>query len=109
MSITSTDGCRYPSDRQIIYLEVAQPRALINIKKATAEAGKLADNVRSFIKEKLQLRAEIPALTIKNDGILLGGTLDGVDVLEHLQESKSRSPNIIIGPDDVPTLSESGI
>jgi len=32
---------RYPADRQIIYLDVAKPRALVIIEKATTEAGPL--------------------------------------------------------------------
>lgn len=36
----------YPTDRQCIYLEVSQPRALVVIEKATQEAGPLSDQVR---------------------------------------------------------------
>ena len=96
----------YPPDRQIIYLEVAQPRALINLEKATQDAGKLSEKVRSFIKDSLQLRAEIPALAIQDDGSLVGGEIDGIDVFESQQEMKTRSTNIVIGPDDIPTLSK---
>ena len=99
----------YPSDRQIIYLEVAQPRALINLKKATQEAGQLSDNVRTFIKDKLDLRTEIPALFLQDDGILIGGMIDGKDILHSQRELKSRSIEVVIGPDDIPTLSESGV
>lgn len=96
----------YPPDRQIIYLEVAQPRALINLEKATQDAGELSEKVRSFIKGSLQLRAEIPALAIRDDGSLVGGEIDGIDVLQPQQEMRTKSTNIVIGPDDIPTLSK---
>ena len=95
----------YPTDRQIVYLKVAQPRALINLEKATQEAGELSDKVRAFIKDTLQLRTEIPALVIKDDGSLLGGNINGADVLEQQQVLKTKSTGIVIGPDDTPTLS----
>ena len=95
----------YPPDRQIIYLKVAQPRALINLAKATQEAGELSGKVRSFIHDTLHLRTEIPALAIRDDGLLLGGNIDGKDVLDNQQALKTKSTDIIIGPDDIPTLS----
>lgn len=96
----------YPPDRQIVYLEVAQPRALINLEKATQDAGELSEKVRLFITDTLQLRTEIPALAIRDDGSLVGGEIDGADVLEPQQEMKIRSTDIVIGPDDIPTLSK---
>lgn len=99
----------YPPDRQIIYLKVAQPRALINLAKATQEAGELSDRVRSFIRDNLHLKTEIPALAIRDDGSLLGGNKDGKDVLDQQQALKTRSSGIIIGPDDAPTLSKLGL
>ncbi len=98
----------YPADRQVIYLKVAQPRALINLAKATQEAGELSDEVRYFIRETLQLRTEIPALAIQDNGQLLGGKSGEEDVLERQQVLKAKSTGIIIGPDDIPTLSKSG-
>ena len=95
----------YPPDRQTIYLDVAKPRALINLEKATIEAGELTDHVRSFIKVNLQLKTEIPALVIKDDGTLLGGKIDGQDVLQDQQKSRAKPTNIVVGPDDIPTLS----
>ena len=95
----------YPPERQTIYLDVAKPRALINLEKATLEAGELTDHVRSFIKGNLQLRTEIPALVIKDDGTLLGGQMEGFDVLQKQQAYKATLANIIVGPDDIPTLS----
>lgn len=95
----------YPPDRQVIYLTVAQPRALINLRKATQEAGQLSEKVRSFITNNLQLKVEIPSLAIGDDGKVLGGDVNGEDVLLNEQELGNKSTNIVIGPDDIPTLS----
>jgi len=56
----------YPSDRQIIYLDVAKPRALVVIDKATQEAGPLSQTVREYISSSLQIRTEVPALKLQN-------------------------------------------
>ena len=95
----------YPPDRQIIYLEVAQPRALIVIEKATKEAGTLADKVRSYIEKNLQLRTEVPGLLIQDDGTLLGGLSGGQDVLSPQTILGAKAPGIAVGPDSTPTLS----
>lgn len=95
----------YPPDRQVIYLTVAQPRALINLRKATQEAGQLSEKVRSFITNNLQLKVEIPSLALGDDGKVLGGDINGQDVLSKQQELGNKSTNIVIGPDDIPTLS----
>ena len=95
----------YPPDRQIIYLKVAQPRALINLRKATQEAGQLSQKVRSFIDNDLQLRVEIPSLALEDDGKVLGGETNGEDLLSNQQELGPKPTNIVIGPDDIPTLS----
>jgi len=70
----------YPPARQIIYLEVAQPRALINIGRATDEAGQLATVVRKFIDEELQLKAEVPSLRIQDSGLLSGVEVGQTDI-----------------------------
>ncbi|KAH4225707.1 alpha-aminoadipate reductase [Parastagonospora nodorum] len=95
----------YPPDRQCIYLEVSQPRALVVIDKATREAGPLSDQVRDYIKDNLQLRTEVPALELKNDGALVGGAKDGNDVLDAQQALKAELPGVLVGPDSTPTLS----
>jgi L-aminoadipate-semialdehyde dehydrogenase len=95
----------YPPDRQNIYLDVARPRALVVIDKATKEAGELTDKVRNFIKENLQLRTEVPGLELRDDGSLVGGLVNGKDVLAEQISLKSRSPGVIVGPDSIPTLS----
>ncbi|KAL2073581.1 hypothetical protein VTL71DRAFT_10907 [Oculimacula yallundae] len=95
----------YPPDRQNIYLDVARPRALVVIDKATREAGELTDKVRSFIKENLQLRTEVPGLELKDDGTLVGGNINGKDVLTDQISLKAKSPGVVVGPDSTPTLS----
>ena len=49
----------YPPARQQVYLEVAQPRALINIGRATDEAGPLAPIVRRYINDELKKHTKI--------------------------------------------------
>lgn len=99
----------YPPDRQNIYLEVAQPRALVIIKKAREEAGELSETVRSFIGTNLYLRAEVPALALEDDGTLLGGMVGGMvkgtDVFSEYLELKANGPGVVVGPDSTPTLS----
>ncbi|CAK4031889.1 L-aminoadipate-semialdehyde dehydrogenase large subunit [Lecanosticta acicola] len=96
----------YPPDRQIIYLEVAQPRALINIEKAIQDAGPLHESVRKFITEKLQLRTEVPALKLQDDGSVVGGALgSGADCLKEQLANKANLPGVLVGPDSNPTLS----
>ncbi|KAJ9649378.1 large subunit of alpha-aminoadipate reductase [Coniosporium tulheliwenetii] len=97
---------QYPADRQIIYLDVSKPRALINIEKATQEAGQISEKVRSYITENLELRTEVPALKLHDDGTLTGGSIDGgKDVLDAQSNFKTDLPGVIVGPDSTPTLS----
>ncbi|KZM18946.1 L-2-aminoadipate reductase [Ascochyta rabiei] len=95
----------YPPDRQCIYLQVSQPRALVVIKKATQEAGPLSPQVRQYMAENLQLSTEVPALELRDDGSLLGGAKDGRDVLHEQQKNKAELPAVLVGPDSTPTLS----
>jgi L-aminoadipate-semialdehyde dehydrogenase len=95
----------YPPERQNIYLDVARPRALINIAKATTDAGELSGIVRSFINENLELRTEIPALALHDDGSLTGGSEEGQDVFTKQIDLKSQSVGVVVGPDSIPTLS----
>ncbi|RYO93159.1 hypothetical protein DL766_005694 [Monosporascus sp. MC13-8B] len=90
---------------QIIYLDVARPRAQVVIDKATKEAGKLSDKVRSFISGTLDLRTEVPALELKDDGTLLGGSIDGKAILADQVAAKENGPGVVVGPDSHPTLS----
>lgn len=95
----------YPPDRQNIYLEVSQPRALIIIKKATTEAGELPEKVRSFVKEHLDLRTEVTTLELRDDGTLLGGAHEDRDIFEGVSTLKTKSTGVVVGPDSTPTLS----
>ncbi|KAL8736526.1 MAG: hypothetical protein Q9181_002396 [Wetmoreana brouardii] len=95
----------YPSDRQIIYLDVAKPKALITIEKASQEAGELTSQVRSYISGNLHLKAEIPRLMLHDDGCLFGGQINGQDVLAPQLHLADKLPGLVIGPDDTPTLS----
>lgn len=95
----------YPPDRQIIYLDVARPRALVVIDKATREAGELTKKVRTWISENLDLKTEVPGLELKDDGTLVGGSLGGPDVLAAQVSLKATGPGVVVGPDSIPTLS----
>ena len=97
----------YPSDRQCIYLDVAQPKGLIVIDKASREDGRITSQVRSFIDDSLSLKAEIPALELLDNGTLRGGSLgEGKDDCLFGQGSRGAEyPNVIVGPDSQPTLS----
>src|SRR6201992_2271857 len=96
----------YPPDRQIIYLDVARPRALVILQKATIEAGPLDDKVREFISSTLSLKTEIPALLLQNNGSLMSGITNGEnDIFDKVLPEMKDSPNVEIGPDDTPTLS----
>lgn len=84
---------------------MSQPRALVIIDKATREAGPVSDTVRNYIAENLQLRTEVPALQLKDDGTLVGGVKDGKDCLDPQQSAKLELPGVLVGPDSTPTLS----
>jgi len=96
----------YPADRQIIYLDVAKPRALVNLEKATIDAGQLGPTVREFINTNLQLRTEVPSLKLQNDGSISGGSVEGgKDCLSDSVAKKADLPGVPVGPDSTPTLS----
>lgn len=95
----------YPADRQNIYLDVAKPRALVVIEKATQEAGPLSQTVRDFIGSNLQIRTEVPALKLQDDGSVLGGSVGGSDIFSSQLLKKADLPGVTVGPDSTPTLS----
>ena len=95
----------YPPTRQQIYLEVAQPCALVNIARATDEAGPLAPLVRRYIDQELTLKTEVPSLRIGDDGFLSGGEVDGRDVFANVRSKAASGPDVQVGPDSNPTLS----
>lgn len=94
----------YPPARQKIYLEVAQPCALVNIGRATDEAGPLASLVRRYIDEELSLKTEVPSLRIRDDGFL-AGVESGDDIFAPVRAKAHQLPDVIVGPDSNPTLS----
>ncbi|KAK5010103.1 large subunit of alpha-aminoadipate reductase, partial [Elasticomyces elasticus] len=72
----------YPPDRQVIFLDVAKPRALVIIEKATQYAGAMSNQVRSYIADNLKIRTEVPALMLQDDGSLSGGIQNAQDCLQ---------------------------
>ncbi|KAL1685817.1 hypothetical protein GGG16DRAFT_97522 [Schizophyllum commune] len=92
----------YPASRQIIYLRVAQPRALVVLKGA----GTISPSVREFLSTELHLRVEVPAVQVHPDGSINGGNgPDGQDVLHPQVHLADTDPNVVLGPDSVGTLS----
>ncbi len=95
----------YPPQRQKIYLEVSQPCALVQIGRATDEAGPLAPIVRKYIDEELKLKTEVPSLRLANDGSLVGGDINGKDIFAEVRGKATEDVGVIVGPDSNPTLS----
>ncbi|KAM0341447.1 hypothetical protein ACHAPQ_000538 [Fusarium lateritium] len=95
----------YPPSRQQVYLEVARPCALVNIARASDEAGPLAPLVRRYIDEELNLKTEVPSLRIGDDGVLAGGEVNGADLFAQVRAKAASRPDVIVGPDSNPTLS----
>ncbi|ORX45791.1 large subunit of L-aminoadipate-semialdehyde dehydrogenase [Piromyces finnis] len=92
----------YPPSRQNIYLEVAQPKGLIVLKKS----GVLHDTVEEYIRDNLQIITRIPALGFTDEGVLKGGEENGVDVFDAVRdEFENKEPGVVIGPDSIGTLS----
>ncbi|KZP25738.1 alpha-aminoadipate reductase Lys1p [Athelia psychrophila] len=94
----------YPPARQTTYLSVARPRALVVL----APAGTLAPSVRQFIAEELEIRVEVPALSLSPDGSVVGGfqpDSPNTDVLAAHQALQDTDPALPLGPDSVGTLS----
>jgi len=77
----------YPSERQIIYLEVSEPKGFITLQKA----GNLMPDVQTYINEKVRIISTITALDPDN--------------LEALDKIPATNPKIEIGPNDIGTLS----
>ncbi|PKS10957.1 hypothetical protein jhhlp_002716 [Lomentospora prolificans] len=96
---------QYPADRQKVLLEVANPAFLVQIQRATQEAGKLSDTVAEFIANNLKIKGEIPALCLQDNGDLKGGEVNGQDCLQPQEARKGKFPGVVVGPDSIPTLS----
>lgn len=84
---------------------MAKPKALIIIEKASQEAGELTPQVRSYVSDNLNLKTEIPALALQDNGTLTGGQRGGQDALSPQTHLANQLPGVTIGPDDIPTLS----
>ncbi|KAL2271357.1 hypothetical protein VTJ83DRAFT_728 [Remersonia thermophila] len=95
----------YPPARQQIYLEVSQPSALLRIGRATDENGPLAPLVQKYIDDALKLKADVPELRLRDDGVLYGGEVDGQDIFAGVRHLASAPPDVVVGPDSNPTLS----
>jgi len=67
------------------------------------KAGQLSPTVKQFISRELALKCLIPSLAIQDDGSLHGHMRD--DIFVKQVDMKSRAPEVVIGPDDTPTLS----
>ncbi|KAG9004721.1 large subunit of alpha-aminoadipate reductase [Tulasnella sp. JGI-2019a] len=91
----------YPPSRQTIYLQVAKPRALIVLQGA----GKIHASVRSFLESELQIRMEVPALAFSKGRSIIGGEVDGQDILHASLHLADVDPTIHLGPDSVGTMS----
>ncbi|KAF5383313.1 hypothetical protein D9615_004989 [Tricholomella constricta] len=92
----------YPASRQIVYLRVAQPRALVILKGT----GAISPPVREFLSTELKIKVEVPALEILPGGGIAGGLDDCcIDVLKSHAQLGETDPNVTIGPDSVGTLS----
>jgi len=72
---------QYPPERQKVLLDVARPRFLVSIQRATEEFGKPSDLVMDFVMNDLSLKAAIPALELQDNGELKGGSVNGEDWL----------------------------
>ena len=93
----------YPPARQQIYLQVAQPRALVML----ARAGSLLPAVRQYVSNELSIKVEIPALQLLDDGTLVGSSLDASsdDMLAPYLAKRDTPTGVVLGPDSVGTLS----
>ena len=90
---------QYPPERQNVLLDVARPRFLVCIQRANEEFGKLSATVMDFVANNLSIKYLIPALKLSSNGELETGHVE-----VHTSSGKE-SPNVLVGPDSVPTLS----
>lgn len=91
----------YPPARQTVYLKVANPQGIIGIKKA----GTIDNLVEEYIRDELNVITRIPNIEVQDDGSLLGGAVEGVDILADYAQFKSQRTGVVVGPDSNPTLS----
>ncbi|KAJ7770459.1 alpha-aminoadipate reductase Lys1p [Mycena metata] len=92
----------YPASRQILYLQVAQPRGLVVLKGA----GAISPAVREFLGTDLKIRVEVPAVEVLPSGEIFGGNdANGDDILKSHAHLGTTDPNVTLGPDSIGTLS----
>ncbi|GMK57641.1 hypothetical protein CspeluHIS016_0404750 [Cutaneotrichosporon spelunceum] len=91
----------YPPNRQVVYLQVSMPRALLVI----SSAGVLAPLVSDYIKDKLDLRVQIPAISVTENGITGSPAGAGEDLLAQYQQYAQTPAGVALGPDSNATLS----
>jgi L-2-aminoadipate reductase len=99
MLLSNASDPAYPPARQTVYLNVAKPAALIVIENA----GELSPSVKQYIGTQLTLKCYIPALALRDDGVLIGDRTR--DLFGNQIGSRSESPGVTVGPDSTPTLS----
>ncbi|KAJ7274974.1 alpha-aminoadipate reductase Lys1p [Mycena rebaudengoi] len=92
----------YPASRQVLYLQVAQPRGLVVLKGA----GSISPSVREYLASELKIRVEVPAVEVLPSGEIFGGRdAQNEDVLKSQAHLGATDPNVILGPDSIGTLS----
>ncbi|KAJ3970057.1 aminoadipate-semialdehyde dehydrogenase [Lentinula raphanica] len=87
----------YPPERQIVYLSVARPRAVI-ILQGAQDANPVDESVRSYWEKDLGgVKVCVEGVSLGEDGTVYadGSTL----------EVDARDPGVVLGPDSVATLS----
>ncbi|WWD02018.1 L-aminoadipate-semialdehyde dehydrogenase [Kwoniella europaea PYCC6329] len=90
----------YPPSRQNVYLSVSTPRALLII----SSAGVLAPLVSDYIKENLDLRLLVPAISLSENGVT-GSRSGEEDILSPYQQYAQTPAGVVLGPDSPATLS----
>ncbi|RSL40315.1 hypothetical protein CEP53_013447 [Fusarium sp. AF-6] len=85
-------GTLYSPERQQIYLEVSQPKALVSIGKTTDENGPLAPLVQKYIDEDLGINVRVLELRLSDAGLLSDGAKEGVDIFDSLRIKASSPP-----------------
>ncbi|EJT99336.1 alpha-aminoadipate reductase Lys1p [Dacryopinax primogenitus] len=91
----------YPPARQIIYLKVAKPRGLVVL----SGAGQIAPQVREYITTELDIRVEVPAVSLTPSTVLGGPGPNSQDILAPFAPRSGENPAITLGPDSIGTLS----
>lgn len=86
----------YPPPRQIIYLSVARPRAIVSLRRA----GAIAAEVRRYIDAELRVVCELPDVEVPDEARPTGGQL-----APPLAAASDAYPAVTVGPDSVGTLS----